>query len=261
MPNPTRYSLSYDFTAFQGSNLSSPLPADKLEVEFNNLQVTTDQIITNLGLIQSSSGALLDGVVSYASLDASLKATLGDASTSFSNAAQSATAAASSATGAATSASSAAASASAAADDAADAASDAAAALVSANAAQSAAASVSLIQDKTAAETISEFEVCYINGSGTLNLADASAVATAKGPLRLANEAIASAATGEVLLPNTVKVTTGLTAGAVYFLSETAGAITATAPSTSGSVVRIVGHAESTTEFHFYPDGTYLEIP
>ncbi|MCA9915281.1 MAG: hypothetical protein KC496_18135 [Anaerolineae bacterium] len=116
-----------------------------------------------------------------------------------------------------------------------------------------------MIQTKTAAEDLADFEVAYINGSGTLNLADASAEATAKGALRLVNEAIANTASGEVLLPNTLKVTSGLTAGAVYYLSETAGAITVTPPSAPGTIVRVVGYAESATIFHFFPDNTYVE--
>jgi hypothetical protein len=58
MAYPTRYELDYDFTAFQTSNPSTPLPADKIEIEFNNLQLTTDQIINSLMLIQRSDGAL-----------------------------------------------------------------------------------------------------------------------------------------------------------------------------------------------------------
>lgn len=58
MAAPTPYELSYDFTAFQASNPTTPLPADKLEIEFNALQTTTDEIIANLGIIQRTDGAL-----------------------------------------------------------------------------------------------------------------------------------------------------------------------------------------------------------
>jgi hypothetical protein len=68
MASPTRYQLSYDFTAFQASNPSKPLPADKIEIEFNNLELTTDEIITNLGLIQKSDGTLANGIVKVESL-------------------------------------------------------------------------------------------------------------------------------------------------------------------------------------------------
>ena len=500
MAAPTRYSPDYDFTGFQSANPNTPLPADKLEIELNNVELTTGEIITNLGLIQRSDGALSNGVVTYDSLNAAMKALLGttmvpkgdwaattayeqldlvsvgestyiavsdhnsgtsftvdfaagkwllwanpgfvdgtsffqkfsgdgttvaftvsqdmgtdenglmifinnsgwipqdpanytingttltfltappnasnnifvfapakilsqaatyaaaagtsasaaassataaaasataaaasetnagtsetNAGTSETNAASSASAAASSASAASTSASSASTSATAAASSATAAASSATAAASSATDAETAqtaaetaesnasdsagsastsataaassataaassatsaatqasnasasataaatsaaeaaasAASISLIQTKTAAEDLADFEVAYINGSGTLNLADASAEATAKGALRLVNEAIANAASGEVLLPNTLKVTSGLTAGAVYYLSETAGAITVTPPSAPGTIVRVVGYAESATIFHFFPDNTYVE--
>jgi hypothetical protein len=53
---------------------------------------------------------------------------------------------------------------------------------------------------------------------------------------------------------------TGLTAGSPYYISATAGAKTATAPSTSGQIVRIVGYAISATSFFFDPDHTYIEV-
>ena len=76
MASPTTYALSYDFTAFQTASPTTPLPADKLEIEFNNLQQTTDEIITNLDLIQRADGALHNAIVTYDSLDANMKAQL-----------------------------------------------------------------------------------------------------------------------------------------------------------------------------------------
>ena len=63
MAAPTRYNLSYDFQSFQASSPSTPLPADRIEIEFGNIETTTDEIIDNLGLIQRSDGALTNGVV------------------------------------------------------------------------------------------------------------------------------------------------------------------------------------------------------
>ena len=68
MAAPTPYSLSYDFTAFQAGSPTTPLPADKLEIEYNNLSTTTDEIIANLGLIQRSDGALTNEIVTRESL-------------------------------------------------------------------------------------------------------------------------------------------------------------------------------------------------
>lgn len=77
MAAPTPYELSYDFTAFQVANPTTPLPADKIEIEFNNIQETTDDLITNLGVIQRADGALNNGIVTFDSLSATTKALLG----------------------------------------------------------------------------------------------------------------------------------------------------------------------------------------
>lgn len=77
MTAPTPYSLAYDFTAFQAANPSTPLPADKIEVEFNALAQTTDELIANLGLIQRSDGALATGSVTYDALSTTVQALLG----------------------------------------------------------------------------------------------------------------------------------------------------------------------------------------
>lgn len=77
MAAPTPYTLSYDFTSWQSANPSLPLPADKIEVEYNALALTTGQIITNLGLVQRSDGALANGVVSFDALSNTVKALLG----------------------------------------------------------------------------------------------------------------------------------------------------------------------------------------
>jgi hypothetical protein len=77
MTAPTAYELSYDFTAFQVANPTTPLPADKVEIEFNNIQTTTDGLITNLGLIQRADGALTNGIVTFDSLSTTTKALLG----------------------------------------------------------------------------------------------------------------------------------------------------------------------------------------
>jgi hypothetical protein len=77
MSAPTPYTLSYDFTAFQAANPTLPLPADKHEIEYNNIALTTGEIIANLGMIQRSDGQLLNGVVTFDSLSSTVKALLG----------------------------------------------------------------------------------------------------------------------------------------------------------------------------------------
>lgn len=68
MSAPTPYALAYDFTAFQAASPSTPLPADKIEIEYNAIATTTDGLIANLGLIQRSDGALANGIVTPVSL-------------------------------------------------------------------------------------------------------------------------------------------------------------------------------------------------
>jgi hypothetical protein len=52
--------------------------------------------------------------------------------------------------------------------------------------------------------------------------------------------------------------TSGLTTGVIYYLS-TAGGLTDTAPTATGTVTRIIGYATSTTVLSFDPDHTYVE--
>lgn len=77
MASPTRYNLTYDFTGFQSANPNTPLPADKLEIEFINLETTTGQIITNLNLIQRSDGKLQNKIVEFETLSDSTKVLIG----------------------------------------------------------------------------------------------------------------------------------------------------------------------------------------
>ena len=53
---------------------------------------------------------------------------------------------------------------------------------------------------------------------------------------------------------------TGLTTGVNYYLSETPGEITTTAPSSSGSIVQKVGFARNTTTLVIFVDRDYIEI-
>ena len=95
--------------------------------------------------------------------------------------------------------------------------------------------------------------VVYLSASGTWANADASVSGTC-------DSAIGIQVSAAQVLTYGIYTTTGLTAGAVYYVSETAGAKTTTAPSTSTSIVRIIGYAVSTTEFFVCPDPTYVEV-
>lgn len=85
------------------------------------------------------------------------------------------------------------------------------------------------------------------------NQADASSDTTADGPLGIYYSS-------GIILTKGKYTTTGLTAGAIYYLSETAGGITTTAPTTSGAIVRVIGKALSTTVLYFNPSNTWVEL-
>jgi microcystin-dependent protein len=63
MAPPTRYTRQFNFTNQQALTPATPLQADKVDAELNALVVTTDQVITNLSLIQRDDGALANGSV------------------------------------------------------------------------------------------------------------------------------------------------------------------------------------------------------
>ena len=52
MSQPQPFSRSYSFTNFQAANPTTPLPGSAVDVEFNNVKATLDQVLTNLALIQ-----------------------------------------------------------------------------------------------------------------------------------------------------------------------------------------------------------------
>lgn len=111
----------------------------------------------------------------------------------------------------------------------------------------------------TAGESVVLGDVCYLKSDGKYWKAKADAEATS-GPVRLmmAGGTIAGGATGTFY--KVCYATTGswTTAAALYLSAATAGAITATAPSTAGQVVRLVGYANSATQVYFDPSSTWV---
>lgn len=111
----------------------------------------------------------------------------------------------------------------------------------------------------TLGETVTAGQIVHLHTDGKYYLAEADIPADAVDELvlALAGGVLDGVVAGLVFGYYT---TTGLTAGSIYYLSETAGAITATAPTTSLSVVRILGYALSTTVLLFRPDTGYVEL-
>lgn len=96
-------------------------------------------------------------------------------------------------------------------------------------------------------------EVVYSTGANTLDLADASAVASSS----VVGIALDSGGIGDsprIQVCGVVEIAGwGLTAGSRYFLSTTAGAITVTAPTAVGESVVEIGVALSATELRLLP--------
>lgn len=107
-------------------------------------------------------------------------------------------------------------------------------------------------EDITASEALAAGDIVNVwDNAGTPNVrkADATDISTQASGFVLA--AYALSASARVYFEGTITGLTGLTPGATYFLSETAGAITTTAPSTVSAIVQRVGRAHGTTKLSF----------
>lgn len=105
----------------------------------------------------------------------------------------------------------------------------------------------------------------YLQSAGTVKKAKADASGTTQVLGLVYDSSISASTAGTVILQGVLAATTGqwdtaagttggLTAGTVYYLSkDTAGLLTATAPSAAGQFVCRVGQAVSTTEMYVNP--------
>ena len=101
--------------------------------------------------------------------------------------------------------------------------------------------------------------VCIHSTTQEVVEADASVIATARA-IGIAPAAISDTATGTVLLHGFVRDDTWTwTTGGVLYLSETAGAMTHTAPTTSGAFVQAVGIALSPDVVYINPSLDVIE--
>ena len=98
----------------------------------------------------------------------------------------------------------------------------------------------------TAEVSLNIRDIVYISSADNVSPADANAESTAR-VIGFAEAAASPAATVSVVTQGALGGFSGLTVGARYFLSETAGGITATPPSTDESCIVQVGYAISTT--------------
>ena len=110
-----------------------------------------------------------------------------------------------------------------------------------------------------AGEAITAGQLCYLHTDGKIYLADADAESSSKGALYIAQANVALNATGNFQRGGEY-TTTGLSAGAIYYVSTTAGGYTSTAPTGSGDIVRVVGYAQSSTVLFFSPSQDYVVL-
>jgi hypothetical protein len=70
---PTPYERAYNFTNFQSTAPSSPLPAAHVDAEYNRVKLTLDQVLANLALLQRDDGALRNASVGFDQLSAAVR--------------------------------------------------------------------------------------------------------------------------------------------------------------------------------------------
>ena len=110
-------------------------------------------------------------------------------------------------------------------------------------------------------DTLAAGKLMYLNSSGVWKYADASAASTSTNLLAIA---LGTAVSDGLLIRGFFdfsSVEGTFAQGAPVYVSENAGAVDFTAPSASGDIIRIIGHATNTANvIYFNPDGTWVEL-
>lgn len=76
MGQPRTYTRQYNFTDFQTTSPSTPVPANQVDLELNTAKLTLDDLNTNIALIQRDDGKLLNASVHKDAFDAGALALL-----------------------------------------------------------------------------------------------------------------------------------------------------------------------------------------
>ena len=106
-----------------------------------------------------------------------------------------------------------------------------------------------------ASENLSASDLVNVyNNGGTVGVRKADAATPGREANGFVLAAVTSGANAQVYFEGPVTGLTGLTGGAVYFLSDTTpGSVTSTVTTTSGSIVQRIGRAIGTTSINFEP--------
>lgn len=110
-----------------------------------------------------------------------------------------------------------------------------------------------LVQNYTAGEALTLGNLVSFQSDGKVYKAQADGTYSEANVLGIAQASVALNATVPILVMGRDANQAALTAGTVYYLSATAGTITATPPSTAGHTVVKVGVATSTTSIDLKP--------
>jgi len=99
------------------------------------------------------------------------------------------------------------------------------------------------------------------SNAGVANIRKADATIAGKEAMGFVQSSVASGATGVSRIGNGVITgLVGLTIGATYYLSTTAGGIVTVAPSAVGNVIQKVGRAISATELAYVDDNSTIVV-
>lgn len=124
-----------------------------------------------------------------------------------------------------------------------------------------------IVETGTAGATLAFGDLCYLQTSDSRwELCDANAAAAAAGDSRNKLGICVLAAAGDgsatkMLLWGKVRADTAfptMTIGAPVYVSETAGDITSTQPTTADVVIRVIGQANTADELFFNPSPDYI---
>ncbi len=104
-------------------------------------------------------------------------------------------------------------------------------------------------------------DLVYLDSSATWQKCDANTLLLYNGFLGIALAIAASGAALKVALPGSFVYATAFptfTIGGPIYMSETAGAVTQTAPTTTDAATRIIGWAVHADKMYFYPSADYI---
>ena len=112
----------------------------------------------------------------------------------------------------------------------------------------------------TASEALAAGDLVNIHISSGIKVRKADATTAGKEAHGFVISSVSNGATATVYFDAVNTGVSGLTAGTRYFLSTTAGGVTATAPSSAGNVVQYVGMATAAAELNFQEGATILLV-